>query len=412
MPVTWNRLLFSDVSDNAAKNGTGIIVRDEVKIETVIIILWVAGGVLLMTLLILLVCILRNNKKTGAQCANGSHVLRIDPRRANPRDGRLNQGYSNYDEIWTWIPIIRGNEGECPRSSVYATPTSNDLQPPSYNEVVGSPETHPAAANSQTTVRTPEMTTIQPGNPVSNLFSATSRSSEQMPATASTEVVAGRTSEQNPQIPSVPVRTLETHNADSVPSGSPSVASTNIVENASQSNQRLQSESNRSDNYIDRNCVPRQNIRTRNCDYPYLARARDRPGNTTNSISSATENQDQYQDVIYHPEQGLYSFVRNEGGRRAWCDIPPSLLNEDGPPPYTPAPDYPGRHHNTRRTSYRQAVNDMPPRYSRRSKRLTDVTREVPPDYPMSNRETINSRIEHVHGNVSAPIVRCDYEYF
>lgn len=61
----------SDVSDTAAKNGTNIIVRDEVKIETVIIILWVAGGVLLLTLLILLVCILRNNKKTGAQCGTG-----------------------------------------------------------------------------------------------------------------------------------------------------------------------------------------------------------------------------------------------------------------------------------------------------------------------------------------------------
>lgn len=65
----------SDVSDTAAKNGTNIIVRDEVKIETVIIILWVAGGVLLLTLLILLVCILRNNKKTGAQCGTGQVFL-------------------------------------------------------------------------------------------------------------------------------------------------------------------------------------------------------------------------------------------------------------------------------------------------------------------------------------------------
>lgn len=166
MPVTWNRLLFSDVSDTAAKNGTNIIVRDEVKIETVIIILWVAGGVLLLTLLILLVCILRNNKKTGAQCGTGSHMLRIDPRRANPRDGRLNHGYSNYDEIWTWIPIIRGTEGDCSRSTVYATPSSNDLQPPSYNEVVGSSATRPAAASSQSVVRQPGMAATHPHNPV------------------------------------------------------------------------------------------------------------------------------------------------------------------------------------------------------------------------------------------------------
>lgn len=54
-----------DVLDIVVKNGINIIVWDEVKIEMVIIILWVVGGVLFLILLILLVCILRNNKKIG-----------------------------------------------------------------------------------------------------------------------------------------------------------------------------------------------------------------------------------------------------------------------------------------------------------------------------------------------------------
>lgn len=64
-----------DVLDIVVKNGINIIVWDEVKIEMVIIILWVVGGVLFLILLILLVCILRNNKKIGVQCGIGQVFL-------------------------------------------------------------------------------------------------------------------------------------------------------------------------------------------------------------------------------------------------------------------------------------------------------------------------------------------------
>lgn len=64
-----------DVLDIVVKNGINIIVWDEVKIEMVIIILWVVGGVLFLILLILFVCILRNNKKIGVQCGIGQVFL-------------------------------------------------------------------------------------------------------------------------------------------------------------------------------------------------------------------------------------------------------------------------------------------------------------------------------------------------
>lgn len=341
---------------------------------------------------------------------NRSHMLRIDPRRANPRDGRLNHGYSNYDEIWTWIPIIRGTEGDCSRSTVYATPSSNDLQPPSYNEVVGSSAPRPAAASSQSVVRQPGMTATHPHNPVSISISATL---PPVPIASTREVVVSQTQEE-PSLQntchSVTVRNPQAavRGADSDQNAaSSSTEHRRNTDNRNQIQQDSQSVRGRlQDNDFDRNNTTRQNVRARNYNSPYLARARNQTG-TNASASRATDIEDDYRDVIYHPDQGLYSFTTSEGGRRAWCDIPPSLLNEDGPPPYTPAPDYPGRHHNTRRTSYRAAVNEVSPRYSRRSHRRPNDRSEIPPaDYPISDQDCSNRQTEQVWGNISAPIVR------
>jgi hypothetical protein len=314
--------------------------------------------------------------------------LRIDPRRANSRDGRLNHGYTNYDEIWTWIPIIRGNEGECPRTSVYATPSSNDLQPPPYNEVVGSSATH-----APTTTPSPHENTTNSQIQVSS-FSATNQMSN--------NVLVNRTHEENAPNPRTCIsvrneQTTSVHNSEIIPGA----ASSNNAESELQS--RLQTERNCVNSGAERNSVTRLTGIGNSNSLQHLARARDWTGSNANNIPSVSDTPDHYRDVIYHPEQGLYSFLRSEGGRRAWCDIPPSLLNEDGPPPYTPAPDYPGRHHNTRRTSFRQAVGETPPRYSRRGQCSTDERQEIPPDYtPAIQQGFPNSRAEHTF----APIVR------
>ncbi|KAK3094674.1 hypothetical protein FSP39_004800 [Pinctada imbricata] len=132
-------------------NGTDVTAHDEMRIETVIIILWAAGGVLLMILLILLVCILKNNKKSSGICVpRERNVLRIIDRSHMPRDGRDNHGYSNYDDIWTWIPIIRGGGDTCtragPDSRVFTTTSSNiiteNMQPPPYSVAISTPSEH------------------------------------------------------------------------------------------------------------------------------------------------------------------------------------------------------------------------------------------------------------------------------
>ena len=48
-----------------------------------------------------------------------------------------------------------------------------------------------------------------------------------------------------------------------------------------------------------------------------------------------THSRQQIPAFTYDPEEGIYSYLAGILGRRIWCDIPPSLMDEDGPPPYT-----------------------------------------------------------------------------
>jgi hypothetical protein len=48
-----------------------------------------------------------------------------------------------------------------------------------------------------------------------------------------------------------------------------------------------------------------------------------------------THSRQQIPAFTYDPEEGIYSYLAGSLGRRIWCDIPPSLMDEDGPPPYT-----------------------------------------------------------------------------
>ena len=64
----------------------------------------------------------------------------------NPRHGGVNPPFSNYDEIWTWIPIVRNSTEQC-RSNVISGPRNvttdsrgrlivRNPRLPSYNEAV------------------------------------------------------------------------------------------------------------------------------------------------------------------------------------------------------------------------------------------------------------------------------------
>ena len=296
---------------------------------------------------------------------------------------------------------------------MYATPSSNDLQPPPYNEVVGSSNSRPAAASTQSTVRSPRLAqTPSPSNPVSISISATNTSLSLNPATSTREVlnnenqIQGRnvqpcsddTSDRNPPVP--------------VHGAAPECNGTRQQRGQARSSNCLQNKE------VNRGNTTQQNVTSNRPDSQFLHSASAVSANDSNANSSRMRDcEDGYRDVIYHADQGLYSFVSSEGGRRAWCDIPPSLLNEDGPPPYTPAPDYPGRHHDTRRTSYRQAVNDLSPRYPRRNQspryprrnqsprspsRNQRCREELPPSIPAADQSGALGRNAHI----CAPIVR------
>ena len=87
----------------------------------------------------------------------------LPPGRGNPRHGGVNHGFStNYDEIWTWIPVITDSLARCPsqinpsarasssqqqNSSSQQRTLLNNLRLPSYNEAVRSTSQNNHASN-------------------------------------------------------------------------------------------------------------------------------------------------------------------------------------------------------------------------------------------------------------------------
>ncbi|XP_021377802.1 uncharacterized protein LOC110465938 isoform X1 [Mizuhopecten yessoensis] len=149
-------------------NSTDIIVnKKEMKIETVIIILWASGGVLLLVLMMLLVCILKNNRKAFVHGRRESpNVFRIGVDPSDPRRGGVNPAFTNYDEIWTWIPVVRGNQDECANACEQGsdgrennTAVSNEalsrtLEPPPYSVAITTPSYPPGGATYTTAAPT------------------------------------------------------------------------------------------------------------------------------------------------------------------------------------------------------------------------------------------------------------------
>ncbi|KAH3873147.1 hypothetical protein DPMN_036374 [Dreissena polymorpha] len=115
----------------------------ETEAQVILIVLWVSGGVLLLSLIVLLTCILRNHRKQRRDGAQNQSIAA-----GQPRQGSVNPTFSNYDEIWTWIPIVTGNSGNC-RSHVNPIVRNavannrnrellNNLRLPTYSEAINS----------------------------------------------------------------------------------------------------------------------------------------------------------------------------------------------------------------------------------------------------------------------------------
>lgn len=141
------------------RNGTGIIVNEETRIETIIIILWVTGGVLLVALLIMLFFLLKSKRKGGRSIHRRPSLFHIDARGGYPRTGGVNHGYTSYDEIWTWIPVVRGDQDQCQPTSTRLTRTPSNAstlhrEPPPYSVATGGRTTHtPIAPSTGNSIR-------------------------------------------------------------------------------------------------------------------------------------------------------------------------------------------------------------------------------------------------------------------
>ncbi|XP_060076159.1 uncharacterized protein LOC132555815 [Ylistrum balloti] len=421
------------VSTLSPLNSTDIIVnKKEMKIETVIIILWASGGVLLLVLMMLLVCILKTNRKTFGQGRRESpNVFRIGRDPNESRGGGVNPAFTNYDEIWTWIPVIRGNQGECANecerdtgtgSRENNTASSNDalsrtLEPPPYSVAITTPSYPPggvtyttanptsgensrylySVSNESTNMSSSIVTTCTTalsrpvvsssvsnnvgshGDRQNNINTSNSRHKSVINVVHKNE----RDSERNQQ------RTWDVRDPWRSPEISrPDVAIVTEAEPRIQG--RRSRDMTRSRTHYVRDArhqvsrptsndityhIPEENVALPNTDdihtlYPELF------GNEVPVLAHA---QRMSREFVYDAEAGLYSFTTENNGPRVWCDIPPSLLDEEGPPPYTPPPDYPG-HRN-------------------RQQRRRDRSRPA----PKANNSVTDRR---------APLVRLEYDYF
>ena len=285
-------------------------------------------------------------------------MLRIVERSNVSHDGRDNHGYSNYDEIWTWIPIIRGNGDACPgrdsgNTRVFTTTASNslpeNLEPPPYSVAISTPPSQVS------------LTYTQPQRNQSNSSGPRSQPSLPPVSTNLQSNVPNQNSSNNPRIS----RNIENRESNAhtvtVTSGGHSVVndmvSNALINNRNQSDERREiSPRQDSSTGVSRQFLP-------NVQSPHVTRSSQMPSGRHDDAIFIRETNPRRPVRVHSPyrsdnrairpftydaNEGMYSFVTGENGRRAWCDIPPSLLDEDGPPPYTPAPDYPGRSRGNR----------------------------------------------------------------
>lgn len=352
---------------------------------------------------------------------HSSNVFRIgDP--AQPRGG-VNPAFTNYDEIWTWIPVVRGNQEDCVNECEQATGNrenntaassealSRTLEPPPYSVAITTPSYPPGGATYTTATRSSESSRY--------LYSVSNEASH-VPSSncASSHITTCTTSISRPIVSSsVSVSNIVSasgergHNSNVSNNirqkNDSNIGKTNEIEH-SRNAQRTwdvrdpwrRPEVTRPDVAMVTDTESHMRGRqSRDMARPRTHILRDVRSHITSSISddityafptehSANSCHDDIESIypelfgneasvlahaqrmrrefVYDADAGLYSFTTESNGRRVWCDIPPSLLDEEGPPPYTPAPDYPVNRNRQQRRRERSrpkahnSVNDRP----------------------------------------------------
>lgn len=266
------------------------------------------------------------------------------------QNGGVNPSYTSYDEIWTWIPVVRGNEDTCqPRQetsrnitiSPAATSLASNLEPPPYSVAISTPARHnaPSHFSSVTSVSTASPAVY--GNTVSSISTITS-----VP-----NIHPGSFGNQNRPQSSVPgnrqsildgggrevvarsQRSAPCHMVTSTPIQSPRVS------HRQQPIREVYSGNGRSTNQNHpttfhgqcdvRSPLPNRRSYHEDGGFAVTRSQESRNGGNTRTVTTRPTS------FTYDPDEGVYSYRAGNMGRRIWCDIPPSLMDEDGPPPYT-----------------------------------------------------------------------------
>ncbi|XP_076082183.1 uncharacterized protein LOC143052909 isoform X1 [Mytilus galloprovincialis] len=363
-------------------NGTDIIVNKEMQVETVIVILWISGGILLIALIILLACILRTNKK-GRRRSNPLRpgVFRV----LESANGGVNPSYTSYDEIWTWIPVVRGDEASCPPRpetsrnvtiSPASTSIASNLEPPPYSVAISTPSRpHSIPRYSSAAIAVSTATTSSYGNPVSNITSTVSINGDRSGQTIVNSCSPVISSHSQRDRHHIALRNAQnTSNSGQIFTSTP-ISSPRINQRIMGGNEPIRNpvinsnHENTTTSQIDRarrphSCYEQPNdVRSPmpsrrslfgpevNLNPTRVCSSRDRIHRNDIPTSSSCQGNAQIETppFTYDPEEGVYSYLAGGLGRRIWCDIPPSLLDEDGPPPYTRNADLRSREYYQRR---------------------------------------------------------------
>ncbi|KAL3886486.1 hypothetical protein ACJMK2_026480 [Sinanodonta woodiana] len=283
--------------------------------ETVIIILWGLGGVLIVTLIILMGCVLRAHKK-------GRHPLHPRPglfhtrsSGACPPHGGVNPSFTSYDEIWTWIPVITDTQNTCVNGN--RNPVEQDADggqgtttiPPSYDEAIN-----------------------EQSNPT-EISLPSNRQMTSTPIEHNYETIQIREINANPRMPS-PLTNVNS----SVPNTNPRSSALRPLVQSPLPNRSVQPSMEQSER-CGRSPLQqgRHDSESRNERRSSYRIYHQYPGSDQRHSERIYEGQNQADRNLRftHSDSSMFTYYTGHNGRRVYCDVPPSLYDEDGPPPYS-----------------------------------------------------------------------------
>ncbi|KAK3598014.1 hypothetical protein CHS0354_042369 [Potamilus streckersoni] len=308
----------TDDSTTASLNSTSMLSilpenQGPFHIDSVIIILWGLGGVLLVTLIVLMGCVLRAHKKGRHPLHARQGLFYTRTSGACPPHGGVNPSFTSYDDIWTWIPVITQNT--CVNGNI--NPAEQDTDGGQGNTTI--PPTYDEAINEQSN-RT-------------EISAPLNRQMTSTPIEHHYETIQVREISANPRMPN-PMTNVNSNVPNTNPRSSalrPSVQSplpNRSVQPSTDQNERhgrslLQQETHDSESHNERRSSYRIYHQYPRSDQRHSERIYEGQNRADRNLR------------FTHSDSSMFTYYTGHNGRRVYCDVPPSLYDEDGPPPYS-----------------------------------------------------------------------------